>query len=260
MRALPRYQTFFPGYEAFKPATEVLAPASACPGMKPADVLVVLAHPDDETFLSGTTALLKRKGYSIQFVYATDGDAGWDHTDTGLRGRALGNHRRNELRDALRQLGMDRDPFFLDIPDGKVPANETRLQEKLREIVGQVQPRLVLTFGPDGLTKHPDHISVGKVTDALAKSADVYHIAMTPEAIRNFMDPRAFGSSNYAAWQDLVAIPPRHLAVRIDIREAVPQKMAAIESHRCQFITEIDAFKAYCGIYPFEEFAKLKKS
>ena len=43
-------------------------------------VCVVLAHPDDETILSGTLSMLTEKGFDITMVYVTSGDDGPDET------------------------------------------------------------------------------------------------------------------------------------------------------------------------------------
>src|SRR5207244_984291 len=40
------------------------------------DILVVIAHPDDEVFVSGTICLCAEKGFTISLVCATDGDGG----------------------------------------------------------------------------------------------------------------------------------------------------------------------------------------
>ncbi|MFQ3246579.1 MAG: LmbE family N-acetylglucosaminyl deacetylase [Arenicella sp.] len=58
-----------------------------------ADILAVFAHPDDETFASGTFTKLSASGQRIQLVYATLGDAGGDLTGQGLEGDALGRPR-----------------------------------------------------------------------------------------------------------------------------------------------------------------------
>src|SRR4029077_92627 len=69
--------------------------------------------------------------------------------------------REAELDAALAVLGV-REHIWLDYPDGgcaDVPSDE--VIGRLAEIVRDVQPHTVLTFGPDGMTWHPDHIAVG---------------------------------------------------------------------------------------------------
>jgi LmbE family N-acetylglucosaminyl deacetylase len=57
--------------------------------LAPVDILAVFAHPDYETFASGTFTKLSANGQRIQLVYATSGHAGGDLTGQGLKGEAL---------------------------------------------------------------------------------------------------------------------------------------------------------------------------
>jgi LmbE family N-acetylglucosaminyl deacetylase len=52
--------------------------------LAPVDILAVFAHPDYETFASGTFTKLSANGQRIQLVYATSGHAGGDLTGQGL--------------------------------------------------------------------------------------------------------------------------------------------------------------------------------
>lgn len=55
---------------------------------------------------------------------------------------------------------------WLDFPDGQlaeVPLGE--LGGRIAEILRAEAPDVVATFGPDGITGHPDHIAVGAATD-----------------------------------------------------------------------------------------------
>jgi N-acetylglucosamine malate deacetylase 2 len=59
-------------------------------------VLVVLAHPDDETLISGTLAKLISRGCEVHVVYATSGDDGPDKTGHDLHGDTLAKLREQE--------------------------------------------------------------------------------------------------------------------------------------------------------------------
>lgn len=52
-------------------------------------VLVVFAHPDDETWISGTLAKLASSGLKVIPLYVTSGDAGSDYSGANLSGLAL---------------------------------------------------------------------------------------------------------------------------------------------------------------------------
>src|SRR5512133_2559079 len=70
-----------------------------------ADVLLIVAHPDDETGVSAYLAQLMEQGKRVAAVYLTHGEAG--HNNMGReRGPSLGASREMELRHALTYLGI----------------------------------------------------------------------------------------------------------------------------------------------------------
>ena len=70
-----------------------------------AEVLLIVAHPDDETGVSAYLAQLLDQGKRVAAVYLTHGEAG--HNNMGReRGPSLGVVREMELRHALVQLGI----------------------------------------------------------------------------------------------------------------------------------------------------------
>ena len=60
-------------------------------------ILVVVAHPDDETLISGTLAKLCAQGCQITIVFVSSGDDGPDRTGNGLHGAALADVREAEV-------------------------------------------------------------------------------------------------------------------------------------------------------------------
>ena len=125
-------------------------------------VLMIWAHPDDETYLAGgISALLTDAGHRVACITATRGEAGGD-----------GQVRTVELEQALDVLGVS-EHHWLDYPDGgcaEVDADEA--VTRIRSIVDEVQPDTVLTFGPDGITGHPDHQTVSAWVDRALEAND----------------------------------------------------------------------------------------
>jgi len=127
-------------------------------------ILGVWAHPDDEAYLSaGIMAAAVDAGQRVVCVTATRGEAGsTDHERWPPE--TLASVREAELDACLAVLGV-REHIWLDYPDGgcaDVPPEEA--VARLVDILTDVQPDTVLTFGPDGMTWHPDHIAVGEWT------------------------------------------------------------------------------------------------
>src|SRR5882757_6363657 len=102
------------------------------------DILVVIAHPDDEVFVSGTICLCAEKGFTIALVCATDGEGGSRDLLMGKSHVRLGEIRRHELTLSAWILGA-REVCFLGQADIAAP-----------EAAGEgswCQPGLVSTLG-----------------------------------------------------------------------------------------------------------------
>jgi LmbE family N-acetylglucosaminyl deacetylase len=244
-----------------------------------ADVLVTLAHPDDETLLSGTLRQLHNQGRSIQVVYVTDGKAGRDVSGRGLSGDMLGHARRMEVVQSLQSLGITRKPLVLDFMDGQIERYPAPIQEQLRTILLQTRPQLVLTFRKeDGITNHPDHKAIGAYTDQLIQAlrqtqtprdqADaralgvlpqVFHIAMSETGCQAFHSAFPPGDSS---WKDMTSVPDQSLDVWVRLSESDRlHKQRALESHASQFPdTDKRGFWLYAQRFPFETFQSLLTS
>src|SRR5690606_21362159 len=122
---------------------------------------------DDETFLAGgLMATAVDLGQRVTCVSATAGELGTSDPVAWPPER-LGQVRRWEAAAAMAILGVT-DHRFLDLPDGGLadldPAGPVA---RIVELIEEVQPDTILTFGPDGTTFHPDHRTVSAwVTEA----------------------------------------------------------------------------------------------
>lgn len=119
-------------------------------------LLVVIAHPDDESFpMGGTLAKYAAEGIRVVLVSATRGEAGIP----ALGPAETARRRETELKAAARTLGVSR-LVFLDYEDGQFDqADAEQVIAQLLEIIRQENPAVVITFGPDGISGHPDHIA-----------------------------------------------------------------------------------------------------
>ena len=134
-------------------------------------ILGVWAHPDDEAYLSaGIMAGAVDAGNRVVCVTATRGELG-SLDPVRWPPETLASVREAELDACLTVLGV-REHIWLDYPDGgcaAVPADEA--VSRVADIVAEVRPDTVLTFGPDGMTWHADHIAVGQWTTAAVSQA-----------------------------------------------------------------------------------------
>ena len=154
--------------------------------------LAVWAHPDDETYLSGALlAALRDRGERVVCVTATRGEAA-DPDATDEQRRALAALRTRELEAAAAVLGIE-EHVWLDLPDGGcAEVDPAPVVARLVDIADDMGARTILTFGPDGVTGHPDHCTVSAWVSAAAPLMHtrprVLHAAFTPEEMEEYRD------------------------------------------------------------------------
>jgi LmbE family N-acetylglucosaminyl deacetylase len=131
----------------------------ACP-----EIVVVAAHPDDETLGFGAaSAMLAGLGVRVQVVSASDGGA--SHPEHSLLQRhRLERIRRAELQRAVGLLGLPA-PISFGLPDGELSNHQDRLTDLLTEILATRPPGTwcAANWRGDG---HPDHEAVGHAAAA----------------------------------------------------------------------------------------------
>jgi LmbE family N-acetylglucosaminyl deacetylase len=146
-------------------------------------LLAIFPHPDDETLgMGGTLAKYSAEGVQTFYICATRGERGWPgsaKTNPGLQG--LGKIREGELRCAAQILGLS-EVTHLDYIDGDVDkADPAEIIQKISAHIRRIQPQVVVTFGPDGVYGHPDHIALSQFTSAaILAAADPGYAQQTP--------------------------------------------------------------------------------
>lgn len=200
-------------------------------------VLGVWAHPDDETYLSsGLMALARRAGSRVVCVTATRGEHGTDDPERWPPGR-LARTRDLEIAAAMAILGVD-EHRWLGWEDGTLADRPPAAGiARVAALIDEVAPDTIVTFGPEGMTGHPDHRAVaGWVDDAWRRSgrrARLLQATTTDRFAAEFADLHAavpvFGPG----------LPRRTpeadvaLAVRLDA-ELQDRKLAALRAQATQ--------------------------
>jgi LmbE family N-acetylglucosaminyl deacetylase len=135
-------------------------------------LLVTVAHPDDETFGTGSViAAAVQAGAGVTVCCATRGEAGEAH---GVPpGADLGAVREAELRAAGEVLGAHRVMVldFLDsgmdgppAPGSLAAVSTAEVAERVAAVIGEVRPDVVVTLDPVSGDGHRDHIAIGAAT------------------------------------------------------------------------------------------------
>lgn len=160
-------------------------------------VLLIVAHPDDESAFGEVLARHAARGDRVDVIIATDGKGGTRVTDVPA-GDRLGALRREESRCAAKAIGLA-PPEFLGIErldtqigTGRYFAEHKRLMAALKTRIDALAPDVILTFGPDGDTSHAEHVVIGAAVTALllregwVDRFPLYYLAWTPQQGRRF--------------------------------------------------------------------------
>ena len=178
MRMTPVARTFLAAallVFAAAPRTQIFAQG------QPKKLVVLLAHADDETAAAPALARYAREGVQVYMLIATDGSGGsgsqayLQRSDSGPVGDALVKARVEEARCVATALGAQ-EPVLLAFPDGKLGdylGDRTliaRLTDRIAKEIEHLHPDVVVTWGPDGGTGHPDHRLVGDIATQLQRA------------------------------------------------------------------------------------------
>lgn len=167
----PRFRHDRPGTPAASWTTTL---SSAPPLELPATrsrVIVVGAHPDDETLgAGGLLHVASRAGRHVEVVTATAGEASHPGSPTHSPER-LAAVRRDELRRATELLAPGAQVTCLGLPDGDVAAHEEELVAALVATIG-TDGADVLLCAPWRGDGHPDHEAVGRAAATAAHRTD----------------------------------------------------------------------------------------
>ena len=236
-------------------------------------LLLVHAHPDDETINNGVTmAKYAKDGAQVTLVTCTRGEEG-EVLVAELSNLAsdkddkLGQHREIELKDAMAHLGIS-DFRFLGAPNKKwrdsgmmgTPQNDRKdvfwqsdLEEAANELVKiilEIKPQVLITYDEFGGYGHPDHIKAHRVAMRAAEIAEIngwkiekiYWNTMPRSVIQMGIEKmREVGSDFFGAESadDLPFAKPDELVTSVvHASEYVPQKLAAMKAHATQIAVD----------------------
>jgi N-acetyl-1-D-myo-inositol-2-amino-2-deoxy-alpha-D-glucopyranoside deacetylase len=228
-------------------------------------LLLVHAHPDDETINNGVTmAKYAASGAQVTLVTCTRGEEG-EVLVTELANLAsdkddkLGEHREVELKDAMVQLGIN-DFRFLGAPNKKwrdsgmmgTTQNERddvfwqadldEASHELVKIILEIQPQVLITYDEFGGYGHPDHIKAHRVAMRAAEQgwhvSKIYWNTMPRSVIQMGIEKmKEVGSDFFGAQSadDLPFAKPDELVTTVvNAPEYVPQKLEAMKAHATQ--------------------------
>ena len=192
----------------------------------PGGLAAVLAHPDDESFgCAGALAIAHDAGATTRLLVVTRGEAGSADGDSDP---AIGDQREAELICAARAIGLDEVSLLDGYADGGVADQPfDQLVDEIGSWLADRRPAAVITFGPHGVTGHPDHIAVGNATRwAVERLADAGIAPNAVYVISPIFDP---SGNRY----DLSA-EEQAATHRIEITQVARRKVEALGCHASQ--------------------------
>jgi LmbE family N-acetylglucosaminyl deacetylase len=213
-------------------------------------LLVVFAHPDDESFgNAGTIARYSAAVVAVHYACATRGECG-SVAPALLEGYAdVGALRSAELACAARLLGLAA-IHFLGYRDSGMPGSPENshpgaLAQAPRERVGgqvvalirALRPQVVITFGPYGGYGHPDHIAVHHAARAAFEAAG--NPARFPEQI----------DARLGAWAPAKLYYPT-FGVRLLRASVVMMRLLGRDPHRMGENRDVDLVRAAAEATP----------
>jgi LmbE family N-acetylglucosaminyl deacetylase len=192
----------------------------------PGGLAAVLAHPDDESVgCAGALALAHDAGATARLLVVTRGEAG---SADGTPDPAVGDQREAELICAARAIGLDEVSVLDGYPDGGIADQSFEtLVDEIAAWLAERRPAAVITFGPHGVTGHPDHVVVGSATRwAVERLADS---GIAPNAV--YVVSPIFDPSG-----NLYDLSPEEQAAthRIEITGVAERKVEALGCHASQ--------------------------
>jgi LmbE family N-acetylglucosaminyl deacetylase len=216
---------------------------------RPRTIVALLAHADDESAASPVLARYAREGVVVHLIIASDGSAGsgtqayLTRDASGPTGDSLANVRTQEARCAATALGAHV-PIHLGFPDGKLGDYVSdrgliyQLTDRIAKEIERLRPDVVITWGPDGGTGHPDHRMVSNIATQLQRTGAP---GMPERLFYMYLHPEAFRTANPQRGAPPLLYPEaKYFTVRV--RFTPPDLAAAQKSmacHRTQFTPEM---------------------
>jgi LmbE family N-acetylglucosaminyl deacetylase len=219
-------------------------------------ILFVFAHPDDESHWSSGIALrCHAEGGRTVLVTATRGGRG---TTGGLcTVEELPAVRERELREAARILKFD-DLILLPYEDKEVSnVQHEEIRRTLVEIIRRERPQIVVTFDPNGMTLHADHLAISRFTsDAIAAATDPRWL---PELGAPHAVTRLLWTPPVVPWQGGEFSPLGGVDFLVDTARWWRERAQALEAHKTQHVVLDKLYLKHRDVEQFLSFDVLRQ-
>ena len=209
-------------------------------------ILTILAHPDDESYgMGGALVKYHEEGVRLILVTLTDGGSGSKRVKPGVLPDApLGVCRLKELELACQALGIDR-LVHLGFTDGKLHrTDKTVMINKVTPIICEEKPDIILTFHPNGISGHLDHVATTEVTKAaFVQAAQNGHSSFPPHQAKKLyfysLSKAMSGMLNTIyPHKNFYGLAKEETTTVINTKAYVTKRLEALQCHETQFSME----------------------
>lgn len=193
------------------------------------DLLVITPHPDDETLnCGGLLSKMSQSGRSVATITLTKGENG--RTLDVCSPDQLSLMRIRELQAAVTTLGITTYEVF-DFPDGAVNDHIDAIVAKMILSVEQLQPTILITFPPNGLNGHPDHVATHHAVHRMLRC-----VTHKPQALYYFAIQRQVDNPCRPHFLPPEIIQKLHLPSThaVDVAPYVERKLLAMGQYETQ--------------------------
>jgi LmbE family N-acetylglucosaminyl deacetylase len=216
----------------------------------------IFAHPDDEAFgTGGTLAKYASQGVDVHLITATLGEAGQIANPAVTLTQPLSVLREQELRCACACYGL-KALHLLGYIDGQTTvAPQNGAVYRIVKLLRQLKPQVVLSFGPEGIYGHYDHLAIHRWATAaveLAGESDWWPEAGPPHRVAKFYyramleeqiaQVEKFNGRSFVPIDGVpfpfVGYPSERITTIIDIRDFAEAKLKGIRCHASQLNPE----------------------
>lgn len=209
-------------------------------------IMFIFAHPDDESFAcAGTIAKYRSLGHEISLVCATSGCKGKSGEYQFQCREELARHREKETKCAAEIMGIS-NLIFYRYPDGSLMSQDLKaLGKRIYKTIHEIRPDILVTFPPDGVTGHPDHIAICQATNEALSMLD---------AEGGFWGDVYFASipHYYDYCEQSGPANAYPITGKVDITPFREVKSKALQAHRSQIFS---LNRAYPGIFDGEYYS-----
>lgn len=205
-------------------------------------ILVVTAHPDDESPLAaGTIRQIVDSGGEVRLLCATLGEKGRSHVAEHISHEDLKELRRAELEEAATVLGFSKVHVF-QFPDGQLTDSVSEFSEHIIEEINQYKPEYVFSFGMDGYTGHYDHVAAHRaaVMATTSEGVDLVCFSLPPEPWRTPCIEVLQAKRRFGIYHDSKEYVEPTVMVQVDEQT----KLRAIHCHKTQ-LAGLDPYKLF---------------